>query len=920
VSERPFGPYQLVRQIAVGGMAEIHLAKTRGLAGFEKFVALKMIHPNFAQDDQFIEMLIDEAKIAVQLQHVNIAHTFDLGRVGETYYIVMEFVDGADLYQILRKGSERELDMPVDVAAFIAKEMANGLDYAHRKRDPGGQPMGIVHRDVSPQNVLVSTAGEVKLVDFGIAKATMKARQTAVGVIKGKYYYMSPEQAWGERIDHRSDIFSTGIVLYEMLTSQMLYLEEDIPRLLEMARKADIAPVRTVRKDVPPQLERIVMRALAKRAGDRYQSAGDLATDLERFLHTYSPVFSPAKLAGHVEVALGQEPEAPVITVEPAPTGPTKRSRRDSGIARNTLITQRSEFSDENSVIFRVAELQQQGQQQGRQAATAAPAAAAPGGRPGQRRAPSAPPDPQAARASPRMITASTLPLADDGEVESTLVSAQPEEGPTAFDGPRGLRKTKPAELLGDDYEPTVVEAAPTDESNDATAPDGNPFDDDGGPTQTREPYRPAAAARGGRAEPPAALAARTPTPAVSELRKPRESRRTPAGGVPAARPPAPPPPPPASVLRAIVGDGQAPMPRPARGAGAPLSDGVPSTVSDGALSTGSTGAAGGRGGVPGRRPPPVASGFDARTEPGALAPGHGPPGLPVEVPAPPGLPAAVLAPASPSVAPPPAMHTPAGMPAYPQVPHPQAFPTGLPAHLMPYAYGQGEAAPGLPPGAPGYPPGYPPGYAPPGYGSSPPTISAQLRALEVDELPPQYKLDSGRSWLWRGLLAAFLVIVGVVAAVIVIGRGDEPPPTASIVIDSKPGGATVTIDGAPVPDRTPLAWKTKPGARHEIVVTLPGYQAYRDTVLVPEGGGEVKVLAFLPARTVRLRIVSTPAGADVYVGGSLRGRTPLELPELDPATATEVEVRLKDYAPQRKPVTWTDEQREQTVDFRMAR
>ena len=278
MTERPFGPYTLVRQIAVGGMAEIHLARARGIAGFEKYVALKMIHPNFAEDESFIQMLIDEAKIAVQLSHVNIGQTFDLGRVGDTYYIVMEFVDGADLYQILRKGSERDLEMPVDVAAFVAKEMANGLDYAHRKRDGGGQPMGIVHRDVSPQNVLVSTAGEVKLVDFGIAKATMKARQTAVGVIKGKYYYMSPEQAWGDVVDCRSDVFSTGIVLYEMLTGQMLYLEEDLHRLLDMVRRADIAPPSTLRRGVPPTLERIVMKALQPRAADRYPSSQALAS------------------------------------------------------------------------------------------------------------------------------------------------------------------------------------------------------------------------------------------------------------------------------------------------------------------------------------------------------------------------------------------------------------------------------------------------------------------------------------------------------------------------------------------------------------------------------------------------------------------------------------------------------------------
>ncbi|HEY4059915.1 MAG TPA: serine/threonine-protein kinase, partial [Kofleriaceae bacterium] len=298
MAEKQFGPYRLVRQIAVGGMAEIHLAKTAGIAGFEKYVALKLIHPNFAEDDQFVQMLVDEAKIAVQLTHGNIAQTFDLGRVGDTYYITMEYVDGADLYKILRKGSEMDLEMPLDTCAFIAKEIASALDHAHRKRDHTGKPLGIVHRDVSPQNVLISYSGEVKLVDFGIAKATMKARQTAVGVIKGKYYYMSPEQAWGDKVDSRSDIFSAGIVLYEMLTGQMLYLEEDLHKLLDMARKADIAPPSSLRKGIPPQLEKIVMHALQKMPGERYQNAGDFASDLERFLHTYSPVFTAAKVAG----------------------------------------------------------------------------------------------------------------------------------------------------------------------------------------------------------------------------------------------------------------------------------------------------------------------------------------------------------------------------------------------------------------------------------------------------------------------------------------------------------------------------------------------------------------------------------------------------------------------------------------------
>jgi serine/threonine protein kinase len=365
--ERQFGPYRLVHQIAVGGMAEIHLAKTNGLAGFEKYVALKMIHPNFSSDDQFVQMLIDEAKITVQLQHVNIAQTFDLGRVDKTYYITMEYVDGCDLYELLRRSSERQIDFPVDLAAFIGKEVATGLDYAHRKRDVTGEPLHIVHRDVSPQNVLLSYAGEIKIVDFGIAKATMRARQTAAGVIKGKYYYMSPEQAWGEKVDHRTDIFSAGILLYEMLTGQMLYLEEDLQRLLDRVRKAEIPPPSTVRP-VPRRLEQIVMRALAKRPDDRFRRAGELATELERFLHAYSPVFTAAKLSAFMREVLGERTMPPredrASSTGPARPPPRASEDSDSGTPRVTrrithdmLVHARSEYRDENSVIFRVGEL-----------------------------------------------------------------------------------------------------------------------------------------------------------------------------------------------------------------------------------------------------------------------------------------------------------------------------------------------------------------------------------------------------------------------------------------------------------------------------------------------------------------------------------------------------------------------------------
>ena len=171
-----FGPYELVRPIASGGMAELYLVKAQGFAGFEKFLALKVIHPDFASDADFVAMLVEEAKLAVQLQHGNIAQTFDLGRVGAIYYIAMEFVDGVDLYRVLRYSGDNDVPLPIALCAYVIREALQGLDYAHRKTAPNGTPLGIVHRDVSPQNILVSYTGEVKLVDFGIAKASMRAR------------------------------------------------------------------------------------------------------------------------------------------------------------------------------------------------------------------------------------------------------------------------------------------------------------------------------------------------------------------------------------------------------------------------------------------------------------------------------------------------------------------------------------------------------------------------------------------------------------------------------------------------------------------------------------------------------------------------------------------------------------------------
>ncbi len=294
---KPFGPYTLLRRLAVGGMAEVYVAKTKGIGGFEKLVAIKVIHPRFSEDEHFVQMLVEEAKISVQLNHVNIAQTFDLGCIDDTYYISMEYVEGADGFRVEKRARDKKIAIPVDICCYIAAEICNGLGYAHRKRDADGSPLGIVHRDISPQNVLVSFSGEVKIVDFGIAKAALRGGQTEVGVIKGKYYYMSPEQAWGDPVDQRTDVFATGLLLHELLTGEMVYQEDNVPALLDRVRKAEIPSPRARRRDVPEELAAVIMKAVAKDASDRFQSAHAFGQELTRLLYQINPTFTASRMA-----------------------------------------------------------------------------------------------------------------------------------------------------------------------------------------------------------------------------------------------------------------------------------------------------------------------------------------------------------------------------------------------------------------------------------------------------------------------------------------------------------------------------------------------------------------------------------------------------------------------------------------------
>ena len=282
----PFGKYYLLERITVGGMAEVFKAKVVGVEGFERIVALKRILPHIAEDEEFITMFIDEAKIAVQLQHANIAQIFDLGKVDDAYFIALEYVQGRDLRGIFDDLRKHRQTMPLPQVCYVIMQVCEGLDYAHNKRDAQGRALNLVHRDVSPQNVLIGYEGEVKLIDFGIAKAAGKASKTQAGILKGKFGYMSPEQVRGLSIDRRSDIFAVGIILYEMLTGERLFVGESDFSTLEKVRNVEVVPPSSFNSQIPEQLERIVLKALAKDLEDRYQNALDLHDDLQSFLYS----------------------------------------------------------------------------------------------------------------------------------------------------------------------------------------------------------------------------------------------------------------------------------------------------------------------------------------------------------------------------------------------------------------------------------------------------------------------------------------------------------------------------------------------------------------------------------------------------------------------------------------------------------
>ncbi|KAB2884499.1 MAG: serine/threonine protein kinase, partial [Kofleriaceae bacterium] len=293
-----FGRYLLIQRISRGGMGEIFLAK-HGLAGFEKLCVIKKVLPSLAADEQFISRFIDEAGVAIKLQHVNVAQVFEVGRVGDEYFLALEYVEGRDLRRTLTLLQRAGRRMPVDLALFIAREMAQGLAYAHRRTSADGASLNLVHCDISPPNVVVSFEGETKIIDFGIAKSALRATATDPKMGFGKFGYMAPEQlVRGGQVDHRTDIYAVGVVLFELLTGQRLYEVGDNPDYRALARQVVKGEFRRLSEIDPglAHLDELVVRALTPKAEDRYQTAAELRDAIQQALVSINPTISTDQL------------------------------------------------------------------------------------------------------------------------------------------------------------------------------------------------------------------------------------------------------------------------------------------------------------------------------------------------------------------------------------------------------------------------------------------------------------------------------------------------------------------------------------------------------------------------------------------------------------------------------------------------
>jgi len=293
--------YKVLEKVAAGGMAEVYRAESAGLEGFKKIVAIKRVLPHLSEKKQFIGMFLDEARVSAHLSHSNCVQVFDIGVGDNTYFIVMEYVDGADLKGVIEYRRKLNQPFPIEEACLICVRICEGLAYAHELTDSKGESLHIVHRDMSPPNVLITRFGEVKIVDFGLAKANSQLERSEPGIIKGKFSYLSPEAAKGGTVDARTDIFAVGIILWELLAGRRLFMGESDLETVRMVQAARVPSIREINKNVPPELEQVLMKALTEDPDKRYLRARDFGAALNKLLFKIGRSVSSFEIAELVE-------------------------------------------------------------------------------------------------------------------------------------------------------------------------------------------------------------------------------------------------------------------------------------------------------------------------------------------------------------------------------------------------------------------------------------------------------------------------------------------------------------------------------------------------------------------------------------------------------------------------------------------
>jgi eukaryotic-like serine/threonine-protein kinase len=302
--------YRVIKRLEAGGMAEVYLGEAVSVQGFKKKVAIKRVLPHLAQNESFIEMFLDEARLSARLNHTNIVTVFDISKREDTYFLIMEFVDGVNLKRIMESLNKRGQRMRLGDAIHLCIEACRGLSYAHDLCDESSKPLGIVHRDISPPNIMVTRRGEVKLADFGLAKASNQLQTTDPGVVKGKFSYLSPEAAYGNPVDARADIFSLGIVLWEMLAGRRLFWGENDYATVKLVQKANVPRLSPLNREVDEAFEEVLHRALAADPAARYQTAREFGDALSEYIFSHRLLVTAYDLANMVQSVTNDEPSA----------------------------------------------------------------------------------------------------------------------------------------------------------------------------------------------------------------------------------------------------------------------------------------------------------------------------------------------------------------------------------------------------------------------------------------------------------------------------------------------------------------------------------------------------------------------------------------------------------------------------------